>query len=70
MAFAKASSQRLFSASVDKTFKVHDIPSGFCIKTIVAPAAITLMSVDSVESNVYLACDNQNIYHFFVESSG
>ena len=28
------------------------------------------MSVDSIESNIYLACDNQNIYHFVAESGG
>ena len=58
VAFSKANACRLFSASLDKTFRVYDLPSKMCVRTIVAQAGIMLAKIDATESNLYVACDN------------
>ena len=58
VSFSKANACRLFSASLDKTFKVYDLPSGTCIRTIIAHSGIVLAKIDATESNLYTACDN------------
>jgi WD40 repeat protein len=65
--FSKTNSDRLFIASIDKTFKAFEISSKVVLRTIVAPAPILLMTVDVGESNVYLACDNLNVYCYAME---
>lgn len=67
VAFSKTNSDRLFAASLDKTFKVYDIPSKLVLRTIVVPAPVLLMTVDITEANVYLACENQNVYSYAME---
>lgn len=67
VAFSTTNSDRLFAASTDKTFKVFDVASKQTLRTIVVPAAILLMTVDVAEANVYLACENQNVYCFAME---
>lgn len=60
---------RAFSASLDKQFKVYDLPSKLCVKTIQTQSPIIKAVVDHSESNMYAACDNQNIYCFGLEIS-
>lgn len=67
VSFSKANACRLFSASLDKTFRVYDLPSKMCIRTIVAHSGIVLAKIDATESNLYVACDNQNIYQYGME---
>ena len=57
-----ASMQRAFSCSLDKTFKVYDIPSKCVIKQIQVQSPILKLEVDHIEQYVFLACDNQNVY--------
>ena len=54
--------QRAFSCSIDKTFKVYDLPSKTIIKQMQAKSAIIKLEVDHIEQFVYLACDNSTIY--------
>ena len=61
-----ASQQRAFSSSLDKTFKVYDLPSKTVLKTIQVQSPILKMEVDQIESFVYLACDNLNVYQFLI----
>jgi hypothetical protein len=61
---------RAFSCSIDKTFKVYDVPAGVTLKSIQAPSPINRMAIDAIESNVYLACDNQNVYGYSLEIGG
>ena len=65
--FSRSSVNRAFSCSVDKTFKVYDVPAGCTLKSIQAPSPINRLVIDAIESNVYLACDNQNVYGFSLE---
>ena len=57
-----ASIQRAFSCSLDKTFKVYDIPSKCIIKQIQVQSPILKLVVDHIEQYVFLACDNLNVY--------
>ena len=68
--FSRSSVNRAFSCSVDKTFKVYDVAAGCTLKSIQAPSPINRLVIDAIESNVYLACDNQNVYGFSLELSG
>ena len=68
VAFSKNNTNRAFSASADKSFKVYDISAKLCIKTILAPSPITKMVVDTTETMLYIACDNQNIYCYGLEA--
>jgi hypothetical protein len=56
--FSRSAPQRAFSASLDKCFKVYDIPSRVTLKTIQTPSPINLIAIDNTETNVYVACDN------------
>ena len=67
VAFSKSSQHRAFSASLDKTFRVYDIASKCTLKSIMAPSPINRMAIDLIEANVYLACDNQNVYAYSLE---
>lgn len=58
---------RAFSASQDKTFRVYDVFARITLKVIQAPSPINKLAVDVIESNVYLACDNQNVYAYSLE---
>ena len=60
--FSKHDSSRIFTASIDKSFKVFDVPSKICLKTIITPSPISNFAIDSSESNYYISCENQNIY--------
>jgi WD40 repeat protein len=60
--FSPVSIQRLFTASLDKTMRVYDLPSKQLLKQIQTPSPILLMTVDFSEKQVYLACDNLNVY--------
>lgn len=60
---------RAMSASLDKQFKVYDLASKLCIKTIQTQSAISKAVVDHTESYVYVACDNQNIYCYSLEQT-
>ena len=60
---------RAFSCSLDKTFRVYDLANRCTLKTIQAPSPITRMAVDSTETMVYLACDNQNVYGYSLDSA-
>jgi len=62
-------STRMFSASSDKQFRVYDIPSKLCIKIVHAASAIMKAVVDHCEQNLYVACDNQNIYCYSLEAN-
>lgn len=57
-----ASLQRAFSCSLDKTFRVYDLPSKCTIKQIQVQSQILRMEVDPLETFVYLACENMNVY--------
>lgn len=67
VAFSQNNSNRAFSASTDKQFKVYDLSSKLCIKTIQCASQIHKMIVDAPETNLYIACDNQNIYCYSIE---
>lgn len=58
---------RLYSSSLDKQFRVYDIPSKLCVKTIQTQSPIMNCLVDNIECNLYAACDNQNIYCYSLE---
>jgi WD40 repeat protein len=58
---------RAFSASLDKQFKVYDIPSKMCIKTIQTQSPILNAVLDKSECYMYAGCDNQNIYCYSLE---
>lgn len=65
MAFSKLDSlSRAFSASLDKTFRIYDLNAKCTIKTIQTLSPITNMAVDTVESFVYLSCENLNVYQY------
>ena len=49
--------------------KVYDIVSRNVIKSIQTQSPILSMAIDNIESLVYLACENQNIYSFAFETS-
>ena len=49
--------------------KVYDIVSRSVIKSIQTQSPILSMAIDNIESLVYLACENQNIYSFALETS-
>jgi len=66
--FCSANTLRAFSASTDKQFKVYDIASKMCVKTILTQSSITKVIMDHSESNIYVACDNQNIYCYGLET--
>ena len=63
-----ASQSRAFSCSLDKTFKVYDLPGKCIIKTIQVQSQILRMAVDYLEQSVYLACDNLNVYQYPLSS--
>jgi len=65
--FSQTNSSRLFSASLDKQFKVYDLPAKMCIKTVQMQSPILKMVVDLSESNLFVATDNQNVYHYSLE---
>lgn len=65
--FSKSSPHRAFSASLEKTFKVYDIAAKCTLKTIQAPSPINKLAIDVIETQVYLACDNQNVYAYSLE---
>jgi WD40 repeat protein len=44
--FCSANPTRAFSASLDKQFKVYDIPSKLCVKTILIQSPITKVVMD------------------------
>ena len=46
------------------------MPAGITLKSIQVPSPINRMAIDAVESNVYLACDNQNVYGYSLEVYG
>jgi hypothetical protein len=62
--------QRAFSCSLDKTFKVYDIPSKTIIKVIQVQSPILKLEVDHCEQFVYLACDNLNVYQHALQNTG
>ena len=64
---SRSSSNRAFSASLDKTFKVYDIAAKCTLKNIQAPSPINKLAVDNIEAYVYLACDNQNVYAYSMD---
>jgi len=64
-----ASLLRAFSSSVDKTFRVYDLPSRTTLKQIQMPASILRFEVDQIESSVFLACDNLNVYQVPLQGS-
>eukprot|EP00347_Sterkiella_histriomuscorum_P001718 403370949 len=67
--FSQNNSNRLFSCSLDKLFKVYDIAAKCTLKNIQLQSPIYKMAVDNLESHVYLACENQNIYCYSLEIS-
>ena len=67
VAFSKSNSSRAYSASTDKQIKVYDLSSKICIKTISTQSPVLKMIIDMTETNVYAACDNQNIYCYSLE---
>ena len=67
MQFSKNGAHRLFSASLDRQFKVYDIAAKICIRTIQSQGGILRVVIDHSESNLFLGCDNNNIYHFSLE---
>lgn len=70
MRFSKLSSlQRAFSCSLDKTFKVYDLPSKTVIKSIQTHSQILKMEIEPIETLVYLACDNLNVYQYSLSGS-
>lgn len=66
---SKSMPGRAFSASHDKTFRVYDIFGKVTLKVIQAVSPINKMAIDIIETQVYLACDNQNVYAYSLESS-
>lgn len=56
--FSPVNSTRAFSASIDKTFKVYEIPTKCVLKNIVTASPVHKMLVDNTETNVYVACEN------------
>jgi len=56
------SGNRAMSSSLDKQIKVYCLASKLCIKTISAQSPISTFVIDHTESNIFVACDNQNIY--------
>ncbi|CDW75055.1 wd domaincontaining protein [Stylonychia lemnae] len=69
VAFSLNNPMRCFSCSIDKLFKVYDISAKCVIKNIQLQSPIHKFVVDSIESYVYLACENQNIYCYSMELS-
>ena len=69
VSFASSNCLRAFSCSLDKQFKVYDIGAKLTLKSIQTQSPIFKMIVDSIEANVYLACENQNIYQYSMEIS-
>ena len=65
--FSQQDSTRIFVASIDKTFKVFDVPSQVCLKTIVTPSPISNFAIDSSETFFYVACENTNVYQYNAE---
>ena len=65
--FSRSSPQRAFSAALDKTFKVYDIAARVTLKSIQAPSPINHIAVDNTETQVYVACDNQNVYAYSLD---
>jgi len=65
--FSPAGVNRAYSASTDKQFKVYDLASKVCIKTIQTQSPILKVVMDHSETNIYVACDNQNIYCYGLE---
>ena len=57
-----ASLDRAFSGSLDKTFKVYDLPSRLVLKTIQLSSPVLCLAVDQLESSAFIACDNLNVY--------
>lgn len=69
VSFSKSMPGRAFSASHDKTFRVYDIFAKLTLKVIQAASPINKLAIDIIESQVYLACDNQNVYAYSLETS-
>lgn len=65
--FSKSSPQRAFSASLDKSFKVYDIPAKVTLKSIQTPSPINHIAIDNTETHAYVACENQNVYAFSLD---
>ena len=57
-----ASLERAFSGSLDKTFKVYDLPSKLVLRTIQLASPVLNQTVDQLEASAFIACDNLNIY--------
>lgn len=51
-----------FTTSLDKTCRIYDLAAKTQIRQIQVISPILFLAVDPVESFVYLACDNLNIY--------
>jgi WD40 repeat protein len=56
--FSPCTSNRAFSASLDKNMKVYDIPSKTVIKNIQTHSPIFKVIIDNTETNAYLSCEN------------
>ena len=54
--------QRAFSGSVDKTFRVYDLPGKMILKEIMMTSPISNITVDQLESSAFIACENLNVY--------
>lgn len=68
---ASASLLRAFSGSVDKTFRVYDVPSKTLLRHIQVQSPIQFLEVDQTEQFVYLGCQNLNVYQVpLVEVAG
>ena len=64
-----ASLQRAFSGSLDKTFKVYDLPSKMILKQIQMSSPILKIVVDQIESSAFIACENFNVYQMPLQAS-
>lgn len=60
--FSLMNCARLFTASLDKCFRVYDIGSKQLIKQIQAGSPILVATIDVAENLAYLGCENLNIY--------
>jgi len=53
---------RLYTCSLDKQCIIWDLFTGMQIKALMCLSGIVCMTIDSMETTVYLACKNKNVY--------
>lgn len=67
LCFSPNTSKRLFSASLDKTVKLYDLPSKLCLKTITLQSSVSKILLNNLEALLFVILDNQNIYQLALE---